>query len=85
MPSTSLLTEYLASLNKQLANARKRHLATFSAVKAASEMDKKLASFSLRSSQQRITKTEKPRNLLQIAGFVVRPAGFEPVTFRVGV
>lgn len=59
MPSTSLLTEYLASLNKQLANARKRHLATFSAVKAASEMDKKLASFSLRSSQQRITKTEK--------------------------
>lgn len=48
-------------------------------------MDKKLASFSLRSSQQRITKTEKPRNLLQIAEFVVRPAGFEPVTFRVGV
>ena len=27
MPNTSLLTEYLASLNKQLANARKRHLA----------------------------------------------------------
>lgn len=27
---------------------------------------------------------QKPRNPLQIAGFMVRPAGFEPVTFRVG-
>lgn len=27
---------------------------------------------------------QNTRNPLQIAGFVVRPAGFEPVTFRVG-
>ena len=39
MPSTSLLPEYLASLGKQLADARKRHLAIFSAVKAALDMD----------------------------------------------
>lgn len=39
MPSTSFLPEYLASLGKQLADARKKDLAIFSSVKAASEMD----------------------------------------------
>lgn len=35
MPSTSLLPEYLASLSKQLADARKKDLAIFSSVKSS--------------------------------------------------